>query len=73
MTTWLEFRAEPFVEAIPEIDIRLQIHTDIGEGPERTLSCNDLNCGWWDVAFSPAGAIEARRNHQRWHEDGMPE
>lgn len=72
MTAWLEFRSEPVVE-VPEIEIRLQIHTDINEGPERTLSCNDLNCGWWDTAFTPAQAIEMKRSHLKWHEDGMPE
>lgn len=58
---------------VPEITSRLQIHTDIGEGPERTLSCEDVNCGWWDVAFNPASAVEIMRSHKRWHEDGCPE
>jgi hypothetical protein len=72
MTSWLEFRSEP-VNDVPEIESRLQIHTDIGEGPERTLACSDVSCGWWDVAFSPAQAIELKRAHQQWHEDGMPQ
>jgi len=57
---------------VPEVDIRLSVFTGIDEGPERTLSCNDINCGWWDVAFSPGQAIEVKRQHQKWHEDGMP-
>lgn len=58
---------------VPEISIRLQIHTDLEDGPERTLSCEDFNCGWWDVTFSPAQAIETKKLHIKWHEDGCPE
>jgi hypothetical protein len=72
MTTWLDWRTEPVAD-VPEVTSRLQIHTDLEEGPERTLSCEDVNCGWWDVVFSPAQAVETIRAHKDWHENGMPQ
>jgi hypothetical protein len=46
------------------------------EPPEVTISpslkieCSLLECGWSDYADDEDYAIELRRNHREWHEDG---
>lgn len=37
------------------------------------VDCQDLNCGFNDVFPSREDAEDVKRQHQQWHEDGMPQ
>lgn len=67
MTTWLEFRSEP-VSDVPEVKIELPNTSGF-----ITIECQSGPCSFKEEAETYPEAEQIRFDHQKWHEDGMPE
>lgn len=68
MTSWLDFRREP-LSNIPEVQILAPTFGNKGY----LVECLDLECGFNQIAIESIEAEDLKAEHERWHEDGMPE
>lgn len=63
----LYYGSERVVADIPEINM------NVGTGTIIHLECNAGDCKWYADAMDPEEADEFADEHQRWHEEGMPQ
>ena len=63
MTTWLDFRSEPFSN-VPEVEI---------DSFDLSVDCDECGFVGDRIALTFEEAEEIKQEHQQWHEDGMPE
>lgn len=58
--------------AIDKSTWRLEEPPEISISPASKVECGSVICGWYEYADDESYALELRRQHREWHEDGCP-